>query len=125
MSWIGIILAIVWIAPSIYVFQHAFKASDAGCIAAKDALAEYSDAKLAADAKSPTALKADFQAIVSKLNDAAAKSNSSAKTSIKAMATDFQELLNDMNALKQPSADLQSRLTADGKAVDKDCGTIG
>jgi hypothetical protein len=41
------------------------------------------------------------------------------------MATDFQELLNDMNALKQPSADLQSRLTADGKAVDKDCGTIG
>jgi predicted lipid-binding transport protein (Tim44 family) len=125
MSWIGIVLCIVWIAPSVYIAQHAFKAADPGCIAAKDALAEYTDAKFAADAKNPTALKADFQAIVTKLNDAAAKSNSGAKTSIKAVATDFQELLNDLNATKQPSADLQSRLTADGNAVDKDCGTIG
>ena len=126
MAWAGIVLSVLWIAPAAYLVPHMVKASDPGCIAAKDTIGTYSDARLSADSSNPDALKSDFQAIVDQLNAAAAKSNSSsARSAISAMASDFQELLNAINTGTQPSADLESRAEAHGQAIDSACGTIG
>lgn len=126
MSIVGIALAVLWIAPAAYLGTHLAKAADPGCIAAKDTIANYSDAKLNADSNNVTAMTNDLTAIVSQLNDAAGKStNSAARNSIKRLATDFDELLSDLKNTKQPAADLQTRIDADAKAVDDACGTIG
>ena len=40
---------------------------------------------------------------------------------MRSAATDFKELLDDLNSGTAPSADLQTRLATDGDAVDTDC----
>ncbi len=126
MSWIGIVLSILWIAPIAYFVPHLLKASDAGCVAAKQTISTYDDAKFNADQSDPAALKADFQAVTDRLNDAAAKSqNSAAKTAIQSVANDFKELVTDLDTNTVPSSDLQARMNTDGKKIDSACGTIG
>ncbi|HKT05148.1 MAG TPA: DUF4190 domain-containing protein [Rugosimonospora sp.] len=126
MSVIGIVLSLLWLIPVIYLATHVAKAVDPGCIAAKATVSTYGDAKLNADSNNPAAMKNDLQTIVSQLNDAAAKSNSTeASTAIKKLATDFDELLTDLNKAQQPSSDLQNRINTDAKAVDSACGTLG
>ncbi|GAA4983923.1 hypothetical protein [Kitasatospora paranensis] len=126
MSWIGIVLSILWIAPVAYVVPHLLKASDSGCVSAKQTIATYGEAKLNADQSDPTALKADFQALATQLADAAAKSgDATARAAIQRLAGDFQELNTALAAGQAPAADLEGRLTADGTKVDSACGTFG
>lgn len=126
MSWFGIALSILWIAPVAYFVPHLLKASDAGCIAAKQTIGTYNDAKFKADETDPNALKADFQTVATQLTSAAAKSsNSAARTSIKSMAGDFQQLVDDLNSSTAPASDLQDHLNTDAAKVDSACGSIG
>ncbi|MFD9125629.1 hypothetical protein [Kitasatospora sp. NPDC059571] len=126
MSWIGIILSILWIAPIAYFVPHLLKASDAGCMSAKQTLSTYGEAKLNADQNDPNAMKADLQALATELSSAAAKSgDDAARAAIQRLADDFKELNTDLTDGKAGSADLESRLTADGSKVDSACGTFG
>lgn len=122
LSVIGIVLALIWIAPVAYVTPHLIKASDPGCIAAESNVQKIND-KMTADANNPEAFVADLQNIIKELNDAAAKSkNAKARDAMTRTAADFQELLAGVQAGQAPSADLQARVEADGNAVDKECG---
>lgn len=129
MAWIGIILSILWIGgiaiitPSLIdTGKKAVKAIDPGCVSATS-LSQSAVTKLTADQTNPDALKTDLQDIINGLNDSASKSqNSAAKAAITKFSGDFQELLTDLNSGTAPSADLQTRLTTDGNAVDAACG---
>ena len=129
MSWVGIVLAVLWLVPMIivgtYLGGHLTKALDPGCTAGK-AVILGSDQKLNADTNNPDALKKDLATIVGQLNDAAAKSkNSAARDAITKVSADYKELLDDLNNGTQPAGDLVQRAEDDGKAVDTACGTIG
>ncbi len=125
LSWTGIVLAVLWLVPSIYVFSHLSKALDPGCTSAKASILSMQD-KMNTDSSNPDAMKTDLSSIVSQLDSAAAKSNNAAaRDSIKKVSADFKELLDDLNNTKQPAGDLLSRIETDGNAVDKACGTIG
>jgi hypothetical protein len=122
MSWIGIVLAILWLAPSIYVVSHLSKALDPGCISA-ESLGNSINSKLDADTSNPGAMKTDLSTIASQLDDAAAKSNNAtARDAIKKFSADIKELLADLNNGTAPAGDLVSRIEADGQAVDTACG---
>ena len=126
MSWVGIVLAIVWIggftAIGIALAGHVSKALDPGCISA-ESLGNSINSKMDADSSNPDALKADLSGIASQLDDAAAKSkNATARDAIKKFSADIKELLADLNNGTPPAADLLSRVDADGNAVDTACG---
>ncbi|GAA1254610.1 hypothetical protein GCM10009665_51550 [Kitasatospora nipponensis] len=126
MAWIGIVLSILWIAPIAYFVPHLLKASDPGCVAAKQSLATYNDAKFNADQNDPAALKSDFHSLQSELDAAATKSdNAGARSAIQGLSGDFQQLVGVLDSGTAPAPDLQSRITADAQKVDSACGTIG
>ncbi len=124
---VGIILSVLWLAGQItvgvYIGTHVAKAADPGCVAVN----AFVDNDKAFDeaAGSPENLKAEFQRIVAGLRDSAAKSNNSeARAAINKLADDFQELLDALTNATPPAEDLQTRVEADGNAVDKACGVI-
>lgn len=129
MSWIGIILSVLWLIPIAILVPHllkttdnVIKATDSGCMAAT-ATVTGSEDKFTADESNPTALKADLQTIVTQLNADAAKSgNSAARASITVLAGDYQQLLDSVNSGTAPSTDLQNRMQSDADAVDSACG---
>jgi hypothetical protein len=128
MSIAGIILSVVWLAASIgvvvYVANQVVEQNDPGCAAARAFILK--DSNMQFDTSSEAALKADLQAVVDELNtDADLARNAEAKTAIKAMAKDFQELLDAIDSGALPSADFDSRITRDGAAIDAACGTLG
>jgi hypothetical protein len=125
MAIIGLVLSLLWAGGAtaiiVAVAPHVAKATDPGCIAAESASTDISS-KINADAGNPTALKADLQNAVTTLNNAAAKAkNAQARQAITAMANDFQQLLSAMDTGNLPP-DFDSRITADGAAVDTACG---
>lgn len=129
MAIIGIVLSILWIGgiaaitPSLIdTGKKVAKAVDPGCVSATN-LSVDAASKMRADSSDLGALKTDLSDIVTGLKDAAGKSkNGTASTAITKLAGDYQELLDDLNNTTAPSADLQSRLTTDGRAVDTACG---
>jgi hypothetical protein len=126
MSWVGIVLSLLWIAPAVYLVPILIKASDAGCIAEKSTMTTYDDSKLNADQNDPAALKADLQALTTQLAAASAKSgNAAAKSAMSTLSDDLQQLLTAVNSGTVPSADLQTKINDDAKKVDSACGTIG
>jgi hypothetical protein len=78
--------------------------------------------KIENDADNQTAEIADLNQAASLLNSGAAKvSDAKSASDMRKAAADFTELANDIKNGTAPSADLQSRLTTDGNAVDADC----
>ena len=125
MAIVGLILSIIWAgvitAVTVAVIPHAVKAADPGCLAADTAIARI-DSKMNTDTGNPTALKADLQDAVTSLNAAAAKSNrAETRRAISAMAADFQQLVQAMDSGNLP-ADFETKIEADGAAVDTACG---
>jgi hypothetical protein len=125
LSWVGIVLSTLWligqIAGGTYLATHISKATDPGCVAAKSLLLD--EQKM--NVSGPDALTA-LQNIVSELNDAASKAkNSAAHDSIKAVADDFQSLIDSVNKGTPPDSALLTKIEADGNAIDTACGTIG
>jgi hypothetical protein len=128
MSWIGIVLSVLWIIPVAVVIgigaSHVSKAIDPGCTSARTTLTGM-DQKIANDANNADAFKADLQTTISALKDAAAKTKSDkARTAMTNTAADFQALLDSLNSGTQPDANLQSKLDADANSVDKECGAF-
>ena len=129
-SWVGIILAVLWLIPTIivgaYLGSHVSKALDPGCIAGKDAITNIADKKMKADEGNVDALLKDMEDLVTQLNDAAAKSkNDAARTAIKKLADDFNEEVTTVKSGKVPSDAWEKRMETDAQAVDDACGTIG
>ena len=128
MSWIGIVLSVLWIIPVAIVIgigaSHVSKAIDPGCTSARTTLTGM-DEKIAKDANNADAFKADLQTTVSALKDAAAKTKSDkARTAMTNTAADFQALLDSLNSGTQLDAAFQTKLEADANSVDKECGAF-
>ncbi len=125
MSWIGIVLAILWLVPTVLIVKSAVgtasKVLDPGCVAAESAAGGL-DSKLSADGTDAAAIKADITSVKQQMDAAAAKSkNADAKAAIQKFSQDLQELLQGMDA-GTIAPDIEARMTADGNAVDKACG---
>jgi hypothetical protein len=95
---------------------------DSGTCADTEAQVSSLGTKLEGDVSDPAAYRKDLQDIIDELNSSAGEvSNTSWAKDMRAAAADFQEVLTDAKNGIQPSADLISRLTTDGDAVDADC----
>jgi hypothetical protein len=133
MSWVGIILSLLWTAVIIaviaagvaFVGSKVAKAMDPGCVSATTTVTTYSD-KINADASDPAALKVDLKSATDELNQAAAKAgNADAKAAITALAGDYQSLYTSVNTGTAPSAGLTAKMDDDGKKLDTACGHVG
>jgi hypothetical protein len=125
MSWIGIVLSVLWIIPvvaiAIAASHEVNKVLDPGCVAVESNIAGL-NSKISADSGNPEALKADLQAFVVDLQDGAAKTHSdSARAAMNTMASDVQQVLNTLNGNGTADAAL-GRLESDGNAIDAACG---
>jgi hypothetical protein len=125
LSWVGIVLSTLWligqIAGGTYLVTHLSKASDPGCVAAKSLLLDEQKMNVSG-ADGLTSL----QNIVNELNDAASKArDSAAHDAIKAVADDFQSLIDAASKGEAPNSDVLTKIEADGNAIDTACGTIG
>jgi hypothetical protein len=121
MSWIGIVLSILWIIPIAVATPYIVKASDPGCVAVESNIAAL-NTKISADAGNTQAFKTDLQTMIADLQDGAAKTHSdSARAAMNAMAADVQQVLNALNGTGTADAAL-GRLESDGNAIDSACG---
>jgi hypothetical protein len=125
LSWVGIVLSTLWligqIAGGTYLVTHLSKASDPGCVAAKSLLLDEQKMNISG-ADGLTAL----QNIVDELNSAAGKAHDgAAHDAIKALADDFQSLIDSAKKGEAPNSDVLTKVEADGNAIDAACGTIG
>ena len=122
-SIVGIVLAIIWI-PILVLFSIGVNSGVKQVVTCNqtETQVEKLGNQLQADTSDPAAYQKDLQAIVDELNSSAGKvSDSKSASDMRKAAADFKEVLDDSKAGTQPSADLISRLTTDGNAVDTDC----
>jgi hypothetical protein len=124
MSWIGIILSIVWLAGYIYVTPHLVKLADPGCQAAIKVHNNYPDSKVNKDgATNPQAFGADLQAEIVGFTSAANKAkNATAKKDMQAEVADLTAVLTAAAAGQQPSAAVVAKTNSDEDAITKACG---
>lgn len=120
---IGLILSVLWMVGGVVaVTSNLSKRLDPACISA-EGYGSTLESKMNADQGNIDALKQDLQDAVTELNtDAAKTSNATTKAAILKFSGDIKELLDDINNGTAPSADLTTRLTTDGNAVDTACG---
>jgi hypothetical protein len=131
-SWVGLILSVLWMIGSIVLVialaaspavKKAVQRADPGCVQFESTDANAFTSKIQADAGDPTKLQADLQDMQNQIKSSADKAvNPTAKAAMQKFSSDFQELLDDLNSGTVPSADLQTRLSTDGAAVDTACG---
>jgi hypothetical protein len=125
MSWIGIVLSVLWIAgaSTIVVLAAATvsKSANPGCV---NAVAVAGDPSVFANTGAdPDAFKAQLTSTVAGLNTAAAQStNAEATTAIKALARDYKALLDAVTNGQAPSDSLSEQLAKDADAVNAACG---
>jgi hypothetical protein len=125
MSWIGIVLSVLWIIPIVAIATAAShevnKVLDPGCVAVESNIAAL-NSKISADTGNTEAFKADLQSMVADLQDGAAKTHSdTARSAMNAMASDVQQVLDALNGNGTADAAL-GRLQSDGNAIDAACG---
>jgi hypothetical protein len=126
MSWIGLILSVLWIVGAsvivVLVATTVAKSANPGCVSAIVAAGDGSEFEKANG--DPVAIEAQLKTTIAGLNTAAAQStNPDATTAIKALANDYQDLLDSMTSEQGPSDELFTKITTDAGAVDKACGT--
>jgi hypothetical protein len=125
LSWAGVVLSVLWtigLTTAVIVSAPSLvKATNPGCIAAENALAQSTTRVNAATDRA--AFMTELQTEIRELNDAATKStNAEATAAMATMVKDIQELLDDIQKGQVPGSDLQARLTADGNGLDRACG---
>jgi hypothetical protein len=125
-AWAGIILSIIWIAiyviGGVAIAGNVSKRLDPACISAESYGQDFST-KIESDSDDPDAVKKDLQDAVTTLNaDAKKSTNDTTRTAIEKLASDFQELLDDITNGTQPDPNLFTQVDADGAAVDTACG---
>ncbi|MFE0629359.1 DUF4190 domain-containing protein [Streptomyces sp. NPDC058864] len=128
LAWVGTILSIlslaVGIAITALVLPTVLKATDAGCIAAKESITKYDP--IFAKEQDPKKLVGHFNAAAAELDAAAAKADDDAtRQAVKTLAADYRDLAGIVEKGTEPPADLESRLERHGAAIDSACGTIG
>ena len=123
MSWIGIVLSIVWLGVSAFLLPHITKALDPGCRVAITTHGNYPDSKVNADAASnPQAFGVDLQAEIAGFTEAAGKAkNADAKAAMTAEVTDLQAILQAAAAGQQPTADVVAKANTDENVLTKAC----
>jgi hypothetical protein len=125
MSWIGIVLSVLWIVGAstavVLVASTVVKSANPACVSAVQVAGDSS--AFDSVGNNPDAFEAQLRSTVVGLNSAAAVStNSEATTAIKALAKDYQDLLDAVTNGQEPSGTLIDRLTEDAAAVDRACG---
>jgi len=125
MSWIGIVLSVLWIvgASAIVVVAASTvaKSANPGCVSAVAVSGDGSNFTNASGDQA--AFETELKKTIDGLNAAAAQStNAEATTAIKALAADYQDLLDSVKGGEIPSPALTGRLTMDAIAVDQACG---
>ncbi|MEU3464464.1 DUF4190 domain-containing protein [Streptomyces sp. NPDC006733] len=126
MSWFGIGLSILWIAPLAYLLPHLLKASDPGSKAVQVTLKTYSPAVLGADQSDPAKFRADMATMAEQFRAAAAKSrDATTRTAISNYARDYQEMADVVGGIRELDPLSGGRIDDDGKALDSACGSIG
>ena len=125
MSWIGIVLSVLWIvgatAVVIVAASTVAKSANPGCVSAVLVAGDGSNFTNASG--DPDAFKAELKKTVDGLNAAAAEStNAEATTAITALAGDYQGLLDAVSGGQIPSSSLTTKLSTDAAAVDRACG---
>jgi hypothetical protein len=125
MSLVGIVLSLVWIAPIVYVAPHMMKAMDPGCRAAQQIQDQYSQTRLAADFDNPPQFKADLDALIAGLTDAAAKANSDEARKYMILEADDQRAVEATTAVQQiSSAGMFEQFDKDQTALQNACGAF-
>jgi hypothetical protein len=124
MSWIGIVLSVIYIGATAYLYPHISKALDPGCQAAIKVHNNYPDAKVTKDlTTNPTVGGADLQAEIVGFTQAAGKSKSAtAKADMMAEVGDLTNTLQAFASQQQPSAELVAKTNSDEDAIIKACG---
>jgi hypothetical protein len=120
MSWIGIILSVLWIAVSTTLVVVALGSvkSNPGC----DSAIIAAGASVNYNSSDPAALQKQFKDVAAGLDSAAAESNdAAATTAIKKLADDYRAMADAMDTGNLDPA-LVDRITSDGQAVDQACG---
>jgi hypothetical protein len=128
MAWIGTILSVLWIAGSIALFasvgddvkDNVSRRIDPGCVAVESQASDWQKMGTETD---PAAIKADLQKIVDEVKaDEAKTKKADVKAALEKFRGDIEELQSAINTGTAPAADLITRMTTDGAAVDTACG---
>jgi hypothetical protein len=124
----GVIVSVLamatWITVLVVVFATVGKnvatVADPGCTSGKEVI--MNTASMASD---PASVKTQLQTAVDGLNAAAAKAkHDNVRGAMKALADDYNQLLQAINTGSQPPAELEKKLEADANKIDELC-TIG
>jgi hypothetical protein len=120
----GIVISLLSIALVSVVFvMAAGKVStlaDPGCTTGKAAVLD--NQTKVSDPSDLAGMKAGLQATITGLNDAAAKAkHDNVRNAATALADDYTQLLNALNATAAPDASLTSKLATDGQTFDSLC----
>ena len=124
MSWIGIILSVIWLGASAFLLPHITKALDPGCRVAITTHGNYPDSKVNADAVSnPQAFGDDLQQEIAGFTDAANKAkNADAKAAMQAEVSDLTAILQAAAAGQPPADSVVAKSNADETVLVKACG---
>jgi hypothetical protein len=120
----GIIVSLVAMTTfgvvAFLVAQKVTTLVDPGCTDGKTAILASGDRLTAAT--DPESGKQALQASIDELNAAAAKSNKAeVRSAVKAIADDYNQMLQSVKAGEAPSDSLQKKLEADAATFDKHC----
>jgi hypothetical protein len=122
MSWIAIVLSVLWIIPYAAVTPRILKATDPGCI---NVVTNVNNllTKMSGDAGDSTAGLNDLKALVTELKTDAGKShNADAKNAMTTMANDVQSIIDQVSAGTMPSDAAFTKLDTDTDAINVACG---
>jgi hypothetical protein len=124
MSWIGIVLSVIYLGVTVWIYPHVTKLLDPGCQSAITVQNDYPDSKVNKDASTnPAAFGADLQAEAKGLTDAANKSKiSKASSTMRAEVADLGAMLASLQAGQAPSSTVVAKANADQDAITKACG---
>jgi hypothetical protein len=125
--WLGIVAALAWAVPWVYLTAHAVKAADPGCTAYKGpALTRYNRAIEVFDSRQNSAkIVADFNLAISSLRSAADQSQSPAsKAALSTLTRQLGRALADEEAGQVPPASVMRALNRDVAQADTACGTL-
>jgi hypothetical protein len=122
MSWIGIVLSVLWIIPYAAITPTILKATDPGCV---NVVTNVNNllTKMNGDSGDANAGINDLKALVTELKTDAAKSNhSDAKNAMTTMANDVQAIIDQVSAGTVPPDSAFTKLDTDTDAINVACG---
>jgi hypothetical protein len=124
----GVIVSVLAMAATVTAMTVVFATvgknvttiTDPGCTAGKSVILN-----MPSSPSSPDSVKAQLQTTIAGLNSAAAKAkHDNVRNALKALADDYNQILQAINTGTEPPAGLEAKVGADANAIDELC-TIG